>query len=273
MFKRLVTMLASAAVLVAPPLIGSACAQRAARSAGHAAISTADLQQAVTAPGRPAAAVQLDEVRRPVEVLHYLGLRRGDHVLDYVAGTGYYSEIMARAVGPQGYVVAWNPPSLVSNERARTTLTELRQRNPNVALVSSPVTALSFPAEAYDFAMLHMVYHDAYWESRQYNWPRIDPNSVTQALYRAMKPGGIVAVVDHVANPGGDTRAVVEQYHRIDPAVIRADFERAGFRFVGESDLLRVPTDPHTVNVFDPSIRGRTDRVVYRFEKPRDARR
>ena len=78
-----------------------------------------------------------------------------------------------------------------------------------------------------------------------------------------------MAVVDHVANPGGDTRAVVESLHRIDPAVLRADFERAGFVFEAESDLLRNPADDHSLSVFKPEIRGKTDRVVYRFRKPR----
>jgi predicted methyltransferase len=78
-----------------------------------------------------------------------------------------------------------------------------------------------------------------------------------------------MAVIDHVANPGGDTRAVVEALHRIDPATVKADFERAGFVLEAESDLLRNPADDHSKNVFDPSIRGKTDRVVYRFRRPR----
>ena len=61
---------------------------------------------------------------------------------------------------------------------------------------------------------------------------------------------------------------MVDKLHRIDPAVIRADFERAGFVFDGESDLLRNAGDDHGKLVFDPSVRGKTDRVVYRFRKP-----
>jgi predicted methyltransferase len=83
-----------------------------------------------------------------------------------------------------------------------------------------------------------------------------------------MKPGGTVAVIDHAANPGGDTRKVVEDLHRIDPAVIRADFERAGFVLDGQSDMLRNPADDHSLLVFDPAIRGKTDRAVLRFKKP-----
>jgi predicted methyltransferase len=44
--------------------------------------------------------------------------------------------------------------------------------------------------------------------------------------------------------------------------------EAAGFKFDGESAVLHNPADTHTANVFDPSIRGRTDQFVYRFKKP-----
>ena len=147
-------------------------------------------------------------------------------------------------------------------------LADIRSRHPNTSFYSSPTTAIAFPANTFDFALLHLVYHDAYWESARFNLPRIDPNTVTRALFEATKPGGIVAVIDHVANPGRDTRAEVEATHRILPETVRADFERAGFVFEGESDLLRNPQDDRSVNVFEPSIRGRTDRFVYRFRKP-----
>jgi predicted methyltransferase len=127
---------------------------------------------------------------------------------------------------------------------------------------------LSFAPNAYDFILLHLVYHDAYWESERFSLPRIDPSTVTAALFQAVKPGGVVAVIDHVAAPGRDTRAEVEATHRILPETVRADFERAGFVFDGESDLLRNPQDDRSVNVFDPAIRGRTDRFVYRFRRP-----
>ena len=234
-----------------------------------AAIAQApDFAAAVSAPGRPAAAIALDEVRRPAEVLRWLGLRRGDRVLDYFAGTGYYTEIMARAVGPTGSVTGWNSPFFAGRPQVRDALAAIRQRQPNTAFFSSPTTALSFPADTYDFVLLHLVYHDAYWESAQFNLPRIDPNTLTAALFRATRPGGIVAVIDHVAAPGRDTRAEVEATHRILPATVRADFERAGFVFDGESAMLANPQDDRSVNVFNPSIRGRTDRFVYRFRRP-----
>ena len=228
----------------------------------------ADVAAAMAAPGRPKTATDLDEVRKPAEVLRFMGLKKGDRVLDYFTGTGYYADIMAKAVGPGGHVVGWNSAAFARREPVVKALADIRARNPNTAFYSSPSTAIAFAPNGFDFALLHLVYHDAYWESAQFGLPRIDPNTVVQAIWNAVKPGGTVAVIDHVAAPGGDTREVVEKLHRIDPAVVRADFERAGFVLEAQSDLLRVAED-HSKNVFDPSIRGRTDRFVYRFRKPR----
>ena len=89
-----------------------------------------------------------------------------------------------------------------------------------------------------------------------------------QRLFAAAKPGTIVGIIDHAATPGGDTRAVVEKVHRIDPAVVKADFLRAGFVLEGESDLLKNPADDHSLNVFDDKIRRKTDRFIFKFRKP-----
>ncbi|WP_243444773.1 class I SAM-dependent methyltransferase [Sphingosinicella humi] len=227
----------------------------------------ADVAAAVAATDRPAEAVKLDESRRPAEVLTFLGLEKGEDALDLFTGTGYYAEIMGRAVGPEGSVVAWEPANFY-DEKAKETLAAVTARVPNVRVHVAPATAPALPENSFDFAMLHLNYHDAYWESEKYKFPRLDPAAFLGAIHAAMKPGGTVGVIDHVATPGGDTREVVEALHRIDPAVIRADFERAGFVFDGESDLLRNPDDDHAKSVFDPAVRGKTDRVVYRFRKP-----
>jgi predicted methyltransferase len=227
----------------------------------------ADVAGAVAAPGRPADAVALDTGRRPAEVLRFAGLRRGDRALDLFTGSAYFAEIMGRAVGPSGSVLAWEPVNFV-NDRSRTALDGVRGRTPNVAFLISPANAFSLPERAFDFAMINLNYHDTYWQSERFHFPRMDPDGFLHTVFNSLKPGGTIAVIDHVANPGGDTRAVVEAMHRIDPATIRADFQRAGFVFDGESDILRNPQDDHSKNVFDPAIRGHTDRVVYRFRRP-----
>ncbi|MFL6857287.1 MAG: class I SAM-dependent methyltransferase [Allosphingosinicella sp.] len=257
--RKLMLAAAAAAIIVSA---GGLQARRAAPAAAP------DFAAAVAAPGRPADQVKLDAVRHPAEVLAFEGLRRGDMALDLFAGGGYYTEIMARAVGPTGGVLAWDPANFV-NDKARAAFAELKGRAPNSGLLVTPADALSLPASTFDFVMIHLNYHDFYWESAKNRYPRLDPDAILRTLYWAVKPGGTVAVIDHVASAGGDTRAVVDKLHRIDPAVIRADFQRAGFVLDGESNLLRNPADDHSKLVFDPSIRGNTDRVVYRFRKPK----
>jgi len=104
--------LATSALALAAPV----CAGETTPVSVAAAEDTApDFAAAVTAPGRDEADVALDESRKPAELLAFMGLETGDDVLDIFAGGGYYSEILARAVGPDGTVVAVNPPQFTTS--------------------------------------------------------------------------------------------------------------------------------------------------------------
>jgi predicted methyltransferase len=245
------------------------CLWTALLMAAPAAVQAApaDVAAGVASKGRPAEAVKLDESRKPVEVLRFLELEKGERVLDLFTGGGYYAEIIGKAVGPKGAVIAWEPVSFL-NDKGRAAFGELRARVPNVGLIATTADQIALAPDSFDFVLMHLVYHDTYWENEKYKFPRMDPAGFLAKVYAATKPGGVVGVVDHVAAAGGDTRVVVDKLHRIDPAVLRSDFERAGFVLDGESDLLRNPADDHSKLVFDPSIRGKTDRVLYRFRKP-----
>jgi predicted methyltransferase len=228
--------------------------------------TSVDYATAVAAPGRPADLVKFDATWKPGAVLEFLGLEPRMTVLDIIADGGYYSEIMARVVGPEGAVVA-----LVYDEKASHDFAPLGARNPNLSFQALPMHSLradSLAPDRFDFVLLNIMYHDVYWEDAKAGAPHIDPENVLAALYRAVKPGGIVGVIDFVGKPG-DPRVIVNQLHRIDPARVRADFEGAGFVFEGQSDLLHVASDDHTLLVFDPAIRGKTDKFVSRFRKPR----
>ena len=209
--------------------------------------------------------VKLDAGRKPAEVLSFLGLEQGMRVLDLFGGNRYWAEIMAPAVGPTGFVTVWEP-SQFSDEEGRAKFAAFTAKQPNTQLLITPFQAPQL-GSGYDFAIMNLDYHDVYWENEKYKVVRMDPDAWVKRLYDAMKPGGIVGVIDHVGTPG-DTRAVVEKTHRIDPAVIKADFERAGFVTEATSDLLRNPQDDYSVNVFDPKVRGKTDRAIFRFRKP-----
>jgi predicted methyltransferase len=251
-FQKIFPALAGAALLIAG--VASAAAP-------------AWLDQAVTAPGRPAGAVKLDAGRKPAEVLAFLGLEPGMSAADIMTGSGYWAEIMANAVGPKGKVTAFEPSQFYNDPEEQKVWKALAARRSDIELVRYPFDAWQAGGRSFDFVMISLNYHDLYWESAKYGIPRTDPHAFIEALYAAVKPGGVVGIIDHVG-PAGDTREIVQKLHRIDPAVVKADFEQAGFRLDAESPLLASKADDHAKLVFDPSVRGRTDRFLFRFRKP-----
>jgi predicted methyltransferase len=226
------------------------------------------IANAVAASDRPEDARKLDDSRKPAEVLDFLGLKPGMTAADLLTGTGYWAEIMGHVVGPDGQVIAFQPAQFYTDDKSMAAWAGLEARAPLVHESRYPFDAFAPAASSLDFAIINLSYHDLYWTSEKYHIPTTDPRAYARALYAGMKPGGIVGVIDHVG-PAGDTRAIVDQLHRIDPAVVRADFESAGFKLAGTSDLLANPEDDHTKLVFDPSIRGKTDRFLFKFVKPR----
>jgi predicted methyltransferase len=117
--------------------------------------------------------------------------------------------------------------------------------------------------EALDVIWTSQDYHDLH---NSFMGPA-DVGAINKAFFAALRPGGIYLVVDHVAEPGSGLRDT-ETLHRIDPLQLRREIEGAGFIFDAESIVLRNPRDDHRLPVFDPSVRGQTDQVVYRFRKP-----
>ena len=232
-----------------------------------AAAKPADVVAAVAATAnRTEDNVKLDEGRKPAEVLQFLGLESGMQAIDMFGGNRYWAEIMAPAVGPKGHVTVWEPAQFYDKD-SQEKFAAFQAKTPNTHLIVSPFEALALEPNSYDFMMINLNYHDVYWESAKYGVKRMEPDAFLKTVFTAMKPGGIVGVIDHVG-AAGDTRAIVEKVHRIDPAVVKADFERAGFKLEAESELLRNPADDHSLLVFDDKIRGKTDRFVYRFRKP-----
>ena len=223
---------------------------------------------AIASSSRSADNVKLDESRKPAQVLNFLGLRPGMSALDLFGGNKYWAEIIAPVVGPKGHVFVWEPAQFYKDD-TKAAFEAFAAKNPNVSISVSPFEAPSLPVNKADFVMLNLNYHDTYWQSDKYGIPRMEPPAFLKAVYTAMKPGAVIGVIDHVASPNSDTRATVENMHRIDPNVVKADFKRAGFVLVGESRILRNPADDHSLLVFDPKVCGKTDRFFLKFKKPR----
>jgi len=222
---------------------------------------------AVAASDRNADNVKMDAGRKPAEVLQFLGLKPGMHVLDLFGGNRYWAEIIAPAVGASGTETVWGPTQGVP-EKMKSAFAAFVAKQPNANLVFTPLQSPDFGINRYDFAIFNLNYHDLYGDYSKRGIPQIEPREWLKALYKAMKPGGVVGVIDHVANPG-DTRATANSLHRINPETLKADFESVGFVLAGTSDLLRNKADDHTLIVYDPKIRGMTDRVVLKFRKLR----
>jgi len=226
------------------------------------------LAAAVASNSRSPDNVKLDAGRKPEQVLSFLGLKPGMHVLDLLGANAYWAEITSPVVGPKGHVTVWMPTQFFPDKRKQS-FAAFMATHPNVSIISSPFEAAELPKGYADFVILNDNYHDSYWQNEKLKLPQMDPNAFLKAIYASMKPGATIGVIDHIANPNNDTRATVEKYHRIDPKVAKADFERAGFVFVRSSDILRNPADTHDVEVHDPKIAGHTDRFVFLFKKPR----
>lgn len=223
----------------------------------------ADIAAAVTDPSRPADDRAKDDARHPAEILQFLQLKPGETIADIWPGD-YWDRLFADVVGPGGTVYAVHLPIA---DKAEKTVSPADGAMPieghaNILVVNTDPTDLALPGKV-DVIWIRQNYHDLYD-------PFMGPVNVpafNKAVYRALKPGGRFIVIDHVA-PAGSKLASTNTTHRIDPAVVKADMATAGFKFVGESSILRNPADPHTSRVFDSSIRGHTDQFIYVFRRP-----
>jgi predicted methyltransferase len=211
-----------------------------------------------------------DVARKPVDVLSFIGIKEGMTVFDVGSGGGYYTELVARIVEPDGRVVAHNVYA-VADVFARDGIAERysKIRIPGVTRVISEFKDIDLGVEQFDAVLMILAYHDVYYAVTNENfvWTRTSPSVFLKAIYDGLKPGGVVGLVDHADEPGAPIENVAER-HRIDPAIVRRDFKAAGFVLEAEADFLANPGDDYSKSVFDPSVRRKTDRFVMRFRKP-----
>ncbi len=136
---------------------------------------------------------------------------------------------------------------------------------PGVTRHDREVDDLELGEGSLDAAMIIMSYHDLYHEDT--GWPQMDVPDFMGQIVRALKPGGRFLLVDHAAAPGSSIDSA-QTVHRIDEAFVIEDVEGFGLKHTASSDALRNPDDDHTLHVFDPKIRGKTDRFILVFTKP-----
>lgn len=218
-------------------------------------------------PARSAADRERDARDKPAEVLALARFKHGDTVADLLAGGGYYSEILSGIVGPNGKVLLVNNPGYEAFGGKTLAARLANDRLPNVVHVVGPSDALGMGENVLDGALIVMSYHDLYWVDEKEGWPKVDAGRFLDQVVRALKPGGVLLVVDHSAKAGTGS-ADAQTLHRIDEQFAIADFRQHGLQWEAAIPALRNPEDDRSKSVFDPAIRGRTDRFVHLYRKP-----
>ena len=214
---------------------------------------------AVADSARPAEDVARDAARKPAEMVAFAGIRPGQRIVELIPGGGYYTRILARAVGPRGHVYAVVTPGFQQRPGAMDRLRASLAAYPNVEIVVSDLTALTV-TQPVDLVWTSENYHDLH------NGPTANVAGVNRAVFGVLRRGGIYYVEDHAA-PGTGTSAT-STLHRIDPQAVRDEVRAAGFVPAGESTALANPADPHSARANDPSIAGHTDKFAMRFRRP-----
>ena len=242
--RILATLLALSAVTAAPAAISQ---------------TAPDYAAIVAAPDRSDADRKLDTNRAPAQWLAFIGAKPGMKILDIFAVYGWKSELLARAVAPDGKVYAQNSEAVLTRVKDRL---DARLQTPAAANIVSVVRPFEDPAPPgmrdFDLVTFFYAYHDV-------TYLGVDRVKMNKAFYDALKPGGDLVVGDYSAKPGAGT-SVVQTLHRSDEALVRSEIQAAGFQFVDRGDFLHVPEDVRDAP--SHSAAQPVDIYVLRFRKP-----
>src|SRR5580658_11327649 len=217
-----------------------------------------DYAALLAAPDRSDADREADKRRDPLPLLKFAGPRPGMTVLDMGAGGGYSTELMARAVAPNGVVYgqypADGPARAIDAFNARLKSPAMSNARADFRPFDDPI-APDMPA--LDLITFLFYYHDT-------TYMNVDRAAMDRKMFAGLKPGGYLVLADHSAAPGSDI-SVGKSLHRIDEAVVRKEVEAAGFKVVAEGNFWRNAADTHDFPSFKPMP---VDNFVLKFQKP-----
>jgi len=218
-------------------------------------------------PDRLASDLPRDAERQPQRVLDFFDIKPGMHVADLMAGDGYYTELLSRAVGEGGVVYCQNtaiPLRVFADGPLTARLAD--ERLPNVVRLDEEFEGTTLPGEL-DAALLIRFYHD-------FGWQEVDRVAFGELVFDRLKPGGVFGVVDHHAKAdAGITEG--KRLHRVEAALVQRELEAAGFVLEAESYVLTDKDDTLDWNIFDREGPGRdaTSRFVHLYRKPVEGER
>jgi predicted methyltransferase len=221
---------------------------------------------AVSNPARSASDVKRDKADHPAELLRLAGIKPGMRVADLLAANGYWSEILSYVVGPKGQVLLLNNAAFDGWSGGAWEKRLAGNRLPNVEHRTIDLNGMNLGTGTLDAILMIKIYHDLYWVDASGQWPKVNVASTLDQVAKALKPGGILLVVDHSSKPGRGS-ADASALHRIEEAYTKKDFESRGLELTGQSDLLRRPDDKRELITYEGPAVGKTDRFVLVFRK------
>lgn len=244
------------------------------------------LQAAIDNPTRSAQNRARDAYRNPYDTLNFFGLEPNMTVVEIWPGGGWYTEILAPYLAADGKLYAAHFPANTDRQyyqRSRTAFvervaTDASFQQIEVTEFSPSADAAIAPAGSADMVLTFRNLHNWYMQGDKDNL-----TNAFKAFYTALKPGGIVGVVDHrLPESRADEDAKTSGYMKVSWAIAAA--EAAGFEYVGASEVNANPNDnadhPRGVWTLPPSLAlgeenkekyqaiGESDRFTLKFRKP-----
>jgi predicted methyltransferase len=262
-------------------------------------VSAQRIDEIVDSSDRSAADRTNDLRRKPKQMLAFIGIRPGITALDVSAGGGYTTELLARAVGPDGLVYGQRPPPRDPAQAVRppaqpegesrpgivapaaaASAAPAQARNPAAPIVerdaklraagvpAAPMVAVIQPFEnpaPPDAAHARLDLVTLMFNYHDMGHLGVDRAAMNRAVFQALKPGGAYVIADHAGRPG---TGISESgtLHRVEEALVLREVEQAGFKLREEGTFLRNPADPRDRNTPDPP--QPKDEFVLKFIKP-----
>lgn len=242
------------------------CADSGANSDIHSSIN--NIAQALLHPMRSEKEVLLDALRKPAQILEFFQIEKGMNVIDVFSGPGYYTEILSHLVGSSGSVAMHNHSAWEAYSKKGSDKRIKDNRLPNVYQVMQDLNNTKLKSNHYDAATIILGLHDMFLLSeKSASGDKIDSAAFLTSLYKGIKPGGVVGVIEHEASNDTEPKDSAE-LHRLNSDFIKKIMEEAGFIFEKQANIFKNSNDDYNKIVFDKEIRRHTDRAVLRFRKP-----